>query len=53
MFVTATKNSFGLQSVAGHDSSMLLVISVEVVCDDGAFEVKVNTQICCKLSQLI
>ena len=53
MFVTAAKDSAGVQRMAGHDASMLLIISVEMICDDRAFAVKVNTKICCKLPQLI
>ena len=53
MCVTAAKDGAGVQRMAGHDAGMLLIISVEVVCDDRAFAVKINTKICCKLPQLI
>ena len=39
--------------MAGHDAGMLLVISIEMICDGRAFAVKLNTKICCKLPQLI
>ena len=53
MFVAAAKYGAGVQRMAGHNAGMLLIILVEMICDDRAFAVKINTKICCKLPQLI
>lgn len=53
MLVTTAKNGARVQGIACDDASMLLVMSVEMICDNRALGVKINSKVCGELPQLV